>query len=328
MADWTEDDTDLFRSVGGTRINPGKGLDAEWMFGWFPQDPFTDATLDLGAKLFSDVAPLLEGSGAGKTVLLYEAVRQVWQRDLDSGPQAIGDCVSWGFGGAVDLLACVEIVAGEAESYDWPRRASTEVIYALSRREYGNASRFRDGSSSVWAAVAVVKGGTLSREAIRQYDPARPEYDGDRARRWGKTGLPDDLEPLAREHRIANAALVTRFEDARDAIANGYPVAVGSNQGFVTVRDADGFCAPSKSWSHCMKFIASRDDRRPGLLCMNSWGDTSPAGPTGEHAIPAGAFWVDAAICNAMLKQHGGFALSGFAGYQPRAEKLHALLGA
>src|SRR5438045_905166 len=46
----------------------------------------------LPTPLFADAAPHLGGTGAGKVVLLYEAARKVMGRDLDPGPQRIGDC--------------------------------------------------------------------------------------------------------------------------------------------------------------------------------------------------------------------------------------------
>jgi hypothetical protein len=282
MAQWSEEDEQLFRDVGGEQMQFGFDGETEWNFGWFPVNPLVDPAYKPGAtKLFSAEAQALLGSGEGKTVLLYEAARAVMGRDLDAGPQAIGDCVGWAFAGGVDLLACVEIVAGEAESYDWEGRASTEVIYALSRREYGSANRWIDGSSSSWAATAVRKGGTLSRARVGAYDPQR-------AREWGRTGLPNDLEEEAEEHRVAKTALVGNFAEARDALANGYPVAVGSNVGFATERDAEGFCGRKGKWNHCMKFVAVKDDERPALLCMNSPGRPQSHRAAGRIRHPAG----------------------------------------
>ena len=128
MADWSEEEEQLFRDVGGEPMLLGLEGETEWNFGWFPVNPLIDPTFKPGsARLFSSEAKSLKGSGEGKTVLLYEAAHEVMGRHLDSGPQAIGDCVGWAFAGAVDLLACAEIVAGEAEAYDWEGRASTEL---------------------------------------------------------------------------------------------------------------------------------------------------------------------------------------------------------
>jgi hypothetical protein len=288
-------DEEFYKSVGGVLL-PRGDKEVAWYFGWVPAQPDVDAYLrKRPLELFSDVGKHLASSGAGKTVLLYEAARNVWGRDLDPGPQLIGDCVSWGFSGCVDLVACIEVLAGEAEGFSWGLRTCTEALYALSRVEYGNLDgSSEDGSRGAWASAAVLQGGTLSRQRLGAYDP-------DRAKRWGASGLPDELEPEAREHLIRKSTLVRTFEEARDAIANGYSIAVCSSQGFKLVRDAEGFAAPSGTWYHCMKFIGSRDDHRPGLLCMNSWGSDRPLGPKGEHDIPDGSFWVDAEVCTHMF---------------------------
>jgi hypothetical protein len=178
---------------------------------------------------------------------------------------------------------------------------------------------YEDGSYGAWAQLAVRQGGTLSRERLGPYNPSR-------AKQWGADGLPDALEPEARYHAIRRTTLVLSFEEARDAIANGYPVAVCSAQGFQMVRDAEGFAAPHGTWYHCMKFIASRDDHRPGLLCMNSWGASAHSGPKGIHNIPDGSFWVDASVCTQMFRSwQDSYALSQFDGYPAQPAVLKAL---
>jgi hypothetical protein len=106
MMDWSEEDEQLFRDVGGELMLLGYDDEGEWNFGWYPVNPLVDPRFKPGVpRLFSHEAKSLKGSGEGKTVLLYEAAVQVMGRHLDSGPQAIGDCVGWAFAGAVDLLA-------------------------------------------------------------------------------------------------------------------------------------------------------------------------------------------------------------------------------
>lgn len=312
---------DVLRSVGGVPLPQGAG-EPSWYFGWVPMNSSVDAHVrGVRQESFLAVAPSLAGAGVGKTILLYEAVRKVWGRDLDPGPQLIGDCVSWGFAGCVDLVACVEVVAGEAEAHSWDLRTCSEAIYALSRVEYGNMDgSFNDGSYGAWAATAVTRGGTLSRYRLGPYDPQR-------AKDWGANGLPDVLEPEAWQHRIRRTALVQSFAEARDALANGYPVAVCSDQGFSLMRDADGFASPEGIWYHCMKFIATRDDGRPGLLCMNSWGPDQPGGPKGKYDIPDGSFWVDADVCTRMLQQRDSYAVSQFDGYPARSGQILAAFG-
>lgn len=226
-------------------------------------------------------------------------------RDLDIGPQQSIDCVSWGVGGAIDLRACVEVLSGEQEVYAWDLRVCTEALHALARVEHSGGMR---GTNSVRGTIAVRDGGTLSRQLLGP-------YSSDRAVAWARSGLPDDYEAAARAHRARDISRVDDFEQARDALHNGYPVVVGSNIGFRQGgrRDDDGFARRGGKWRHCMKFVAMKDDQRPGLLCLNSWSPNM--GPKGTYAIPDGSFWVDARDTDIMLAQGGGFAVGGFEGY-------------
>ncbi len=301
---------ELYLALGGKPLAFGLD-DPAWYFGWIPRSAQIEALFrDRQIRLFSDGAKSLAGTGAGKTVLLYEAARKVWGMDLDIGPQKIGDCVSWAYAGCVDLLACVEVIAGQSEEHSWDLRTCTEAIYALSRVEFGNFDgSYQDGSYGGWAQDAVRVGGTLSREYLG-------EYDSNRAREWGANGLPDQLEPEAKRHTIRRTSLILTYEEGRDAIANGYPIAVCSDRGFKLERDHDGFANPQGTWYHCMKFIGSKDDHRPGLLCMNSWGSNVHIGPKGDHDIPEGSFWVDAEVCTQMFNRwKDSYALSQFDGY-------------
>jgi hypothetical protein len=138
------------------------------------------------------------------------------------------------------------------------------------------------------------------------------------ARRWGQIGLPDELEPEARKHPVRTISLVNSFNEAKAAIANGYPVAVCSNQGFTMIRDRDGFCVPRGSWAHCMCFIGAIGGQRPGLCCLQSWGANVPKGPIGFGDHPDCAFWVDAEVVERMLRQGDSWALSAFDGFPAR----------
>lgn len=266
---------------------------------------------------FYDGAKNLKGSGAGKIALLYKFYQQIADPELRSHLQAIGDCVSHGWGLGVDVLACTEIVAGEREK--WVAPAATEIIYALSRVEIGGGSIGRgDGSMGAWAADAVSKYGVLHRIPYLEGKYDFSTYDGNVARALGmpRAGCPDALEPIAKEHPVRTVSPVKSYEEARDAIVNGYPVPVCSNYGFREQRDSEGFARPSGRWDHCMLLAAADDEyRRPGLLCWNSWGDTWISGPK-RHEQPDGSFWIDAEVVDAMLRQNDSFAISGYEGFK------------
>ena len=273
-------------------------------------------------------------------VLLYEIYREVAGED-DLGAQGIGDCVSWGFKHLVDYIQATEIHreindlsavqgltgeelrrATEKKLYGF-QMSSSEVIYALSRVEVGGqrGSR-RDGSVGAWAAKAIQQYGTISYKRLEELGQGGA-YDAKRAKNWGASGLPDDLEPEAFKHVVGTTSLVTNFADAAHLIENGYGVAVCSDVGFEnarrgsqTARDEQGFATPRGTWKHCMFFNAVRYDR-PGLCLVNQWPLGAFTGPLALNQ-PKNSFWVDEKYVNTMLGQRDSWTASGHRGYPLR----------
>jgi hypothetical protein len=286
-------------------------------FGWINDPVAVEKCLArMPRAYYEDHRESIKGTGAGKVVLLHNAVIQL-AGSFAVNLQTIGDCVSHGAAKACEVLMASDIlIRGEPEL--WKGLVATEPIYAGSRVEVGGGRLGNgDGSLGAWGAKWLTDWGVLVRGVYGEIDLTT--YSGDRARQWGKrgAGCPDTLELLAKEHPIKTASLVTTYEDARDAIANGYPVTVASMQGFRDdgARDSDGFLKATGQWPHQMAFIACDDQfKRPGLLCQNSWGANWGSGPQ-RHDQPCGSFWVDADVCNKMLGQEDSYAFSGFEGF-------------
>jgi hypothetical protein len=229
----------------------------------------------------------------------------------------VGSCTSFGTASAVEHLLCVQIASGRGGKY---RDLVQEVIYAGSRVEVGKGQITGDGSTGAWVVEFVTKWGVIPRgkHLDGKYDLSK--YDEARCRAWGRSGVPDDLEPIAKESPVKGYSLVTSFAEADKAIRQGYPVVVCSGQGFRMARDADGFCPPSGTWYHCMTFIGARGGKRPGPFCLNSWGPKAHTGPRFPADAPEGGFWVDSALADKMLKQwRDSYALSDAAGFPERA---------
>ena len=255
----------------------------------------------------------IRGTGKGKTVLLYKYLEQVMGHSLIPHDQAIGDCCGHGFGISVDVLTAVRI-AMQLCPEKWIAKSATEIIYGGSRVEIGGGLR-GDGSTGSWCADFLRKYGVLLRlKYLDKYDYTN--YSGQVARELGARGVPDALEPICKAHPVKTTTLVRSYEECRDAIANGYPVAMCSNVGFNSVRDAEGFLHRiRKPWYHCMAILGVDDGyRRPGCLVQNSWGPGWVTGPT-RHEQPAGSFWVDAKIIDTAMKQGDSYALSDYVGY-------------
>lgn len=279
-----------------------------WVYDWRSVNAYL---AESPTPVFAASAAPLQGTGAKAVRLLYDEVRRVVGTDIIL-TQTIGDCVSQGWAQGCDYVACTQITAGSREK--WVATCATEPIYALSRVEIGQGRIRGDGSVGAWAAKAVTEFGTIRRQKYGTIDLT--SYSGDRARLWGSRGCPDELEPVAREHPIKTVSLVTSYEQARDAISNGYPVVVCSQQGFNDTRDSEGFMRAQGTWGHCMVFTAVDDAHtRPGLLCQNSWGPAWISGPK-RHNQPDGSGWVDAEVADRMLRiQPDSYAVSGFRGF-------------
>lgn len=297
--------------------------DFEKLCRWIPPEERDSATQKQAELVAADL-PLLtvcgqpiRDTGRGKVVLLHNYLAQANGGRFPVNRQTIGDCVSHGYAKGIEVLTAVEILMhGEPEK--WPGDlVATEWLYGTGRVLVGGGRLGNgDGSIGSWQAKAVKEHGTLHRRRYEGVDLT--EYSGRRAKSWGYRGLPTELETIADEHPVTQTALVRSYAEARDAIANGYPIPVCSNQGFDDRRDADGFARPRGRWSHCMLFCAVDDGfRRPGLLCMNSWGPNWISGPK-RHDQPDGSFWVDAETADRMLRRGDSYALAGYEGFEKR----------
>jgi hypothetical protein len=288
------------------------------LFGYTPdQDANEEFIASLPHPTLATAGPDLVADD--RTVTLYDPLLKCmpqWKR----GAQGIGSCVGWGWSLGVDVLAAVEVIL-KREPESFGGRTLEASVYAFSRVEARGKKRAgrSDGSYGGAAAKAVRDYGTLHYGI--DYDGERfDSYSANREKSWGDTGVPDKLEPFAKEHRVGEVTVVDSFGAAAKAIQNGYPVPVCSGQGFTMNRDNDGFCRASGSWSHCMLFCGVRFDR-PGLLCANSWG-RSNSGPRYPKTMPDAfadcSFWVDASTADRMLRGRDSYAMSGYEGFAPR----------
>jgi hypothetical protein len=245
----------------------------------------------------------------GSPILLYKAFKDVLG-DFPAYPaQQIGDCVGFGHGHGVDLLQCVEIALGAPAEY---RETDTEFIYATSRQAAGILGR-QDGSYGSAAVAAMTSVGLVSRDMLG----ADGAYSGDRAKRWGYTGVPAEIQGLAAAYKLGSAARVGSWDELTAALRNGYPVTICSSLGFTLQRDRDGFCAAKGTWGHCMVIAGVRFDR-PGACILQSWGPNQPVGPT-AMGQPSFSFWADRTAVERVLAQGDSWALAKAPAFVARA---------
>jgi hypothetical protein len=271
------------------------------LFGWVENPKEVERIVKtLKWSSFTEAAPELVKE-EWQDVILTDIFEQATGTKLDQGPQKIGDCVSWGWSGFVDLTEGVEIAGHTFQ------QTCTEYIYGASRVLVGKQQgSYEDGSVGAWAAEAVKKYGVLSRTTSGPYDPQR-------AKKWGANG-PEYVEE-AQKHCIVEVTPVLNVKEAIAAIAGAHkPVPVCSSRGFTMTRDKDGFCRPSGSWNHCMLFMGYKGGSRPGLLCRQSWGPNTPSGPV-VGTQPDNTFYVELDVADSMLKAQDSFTGMNFQGY-------------
>lgn len=291
--------------------------------GWLPSLKETEQfKAEQKVAYFSQAAGHLADTGANKQAFLWKFFEKVTNGPLIPHDQSIGDCVAEAFGLGIDILDAIQIAHGRGI---WKNKCATEIIYAGSRVEIGQGTLGRkDGSYGSWGARWCRDYGILLRQPYLDGKYDFTVYSGTKARKWGHVcrrctpwggGVPDELEPLTKEHPVKTVTLITSWEQARDSLYNGYPIAVGSDVGFTERRDKDGFVTRSGIWYHDILLAGMNDiGDRPGGLFINSWGTSWISGPT-QFDQPVGSFWADADVIDKMLKQEDSFAMSNYIGY-------------
>ncbi len=257
--------------------------------------------------LFGDASKKIKNSGKGKLSVPYKSVYK-FDKNPYNERQTTGDCVSHGTRNACDVSRAVEIhVDGDREG--WIARGATEAIY-------GYRGHSGQGMSCSRAAEFVSKaGGILVRKDYKGVIDLT-KYNSGIGAGWGLRGVPDKVLDLANDHQIKTVSLVRTIEEARDALANGYGIAVCSSFGFSNKRDKKGIANPSGSWAHCMAWIACDDTgSEPLFLVQNSWGKWNDGGHPEWGPIPDGSFLIRSDVAAQMLAGNGSYAFSNFDGF-------------
>jgi len=270
----------------------------------------TDRLLgELPHPLFGPCAATLAGSGEGKLSMPYLSLERFDPKIFSDEKQTTGDCTSHGCRNAHAITQAVEIhIKREPESYD---RSACEAIYGY--RGHGGK-----GMSPSAASRFVNKYGMLKRAKYGAVDLR--VYNASYGINWGRHGIPQAILDACAKHPVRTISLVTSVEEARDAAANGYGMHIGSNQGFSSRRDSDGFCRASGSWSHDMGVGGCdfRSGKRHGFLIINSWGKWCSGGSGDWGTLPDGTFMCDVNTFARMLRGHGCWAFSDTVGFPPR----------
>jgi hypothetical protein len=200
----------------------------------------------LAIKTYGD---LPRESGRGKKRFFWPYQRTVLGRDFEeiqTGPT----CVSKGIQRSAMMLMCIRIaLKGMREQV--PGIIASEPLYGLGRNEIGRGRLRNNGGLVVsWGIKAAMQYGFLWRQKYGAIDLT--QYNDNLAEYWGRpgVGIPDQLEPIAREFPLLDAAPVTTWDEICTALYNGEPIVGGSNQIFER-RASDGYLIQTMSGGHC-----------------------------------------------------------------------------
>lgn len=267
--------------------------------------------------------PVFGDTEAGKAddplpdkVYLWQVFKKLDARGPPTKNQGqVGSCVSFGTNNAITRTMAFEIAVLN-KNFEF-KDIVEEVTYAGSRVEIGGGRIQGDGSVGAWAAQFVQKYGVIARGVHGAHDLSA--YSESRARSWGKSGVPAELETVAREHPVQTITQVKSWAEAKRAVANGYGIAICSNQGFTMQRDSRGVARASGSWAHCMCLDGYHLEGGSEFGHIeNSWGANAHTGPVGWGEPSTAGFWADSATIDRMLRANDSWAFSAVKGFPAR----------
>lgn len=311
--------TGLLGLAGGLPVTSENAVTPEEVrYGWAgPGELDPDFVSDHEVEFqISGAAPGATSEGA--KVYLWTFAKAInGGQNFPASRQAVGDCVSFGAAHAVNYLQATTICRDI--SFNSFRPAFPPYIYGISRVQVGKGRLGgSDGSVGEWAAEGLCDYGVYPSD-----DPGAPPYSGTLARQWGRSGPPANVVQVGKQFLVKSYAPIRSYEEARDALANGYPITVASNQGFANGREVEQsgvlWGVASGSWNHQMSLIGvddtlqAPDGSKGGLYCLNSWGAAAHKRPI--RGEPEGGFWISSKRATIMLRQDDSWAFSGFEGF-------------
>ncbi len=280
-------------------------------------------------KTFGDT-PAGQVRDLPKQVFLWEAERKLTGElppAKDQNPE--GSCTGFGGTTAIERSLAAAILARGGDRSEFAH-FSEEVTYIGSRTLGARAAGGQpmnprsQGSAGVYVKQFVTQWGMVPKGKYGALDLS--EYSAARAAQWRSTGLPKELEAVAKKYPVKSAAKVTSWAQFKQAVGNGYGVSICATWSYSRQRDANGVALPTREgWAHCMAgdgYIVLPDGREFGHI-ENSWSRNQGAGP--YHIGPTGwgnpstaGFWASAESIERALREGNSYAFSDATGFAPK----------
>ncbi len=210
--------------------------------------------------------PNIAGIGKGKRSLLWGYLKKLDPTAFEER-QRTGDCVAHGSRNARDMARAAGIIARK-ERYGWYERGALE-------RTYGARGHGGQGMSPGVASKFERDVGFLPRDKFDYVDLSA--YNPDVAIRWGRSGVPREVQSACNTHKVGVISIVRSQDDLMDAMINGY----GAHSGQYAAWDASPnkqhyYNRISPGWNHDMA-IGGYDDTKSFWpfrvwFLMQEWG--------------------------------------------------------
>lgn len=241
-------------------------------------------------------------------------VNQLWTYGL----QGTGDCVSWGAAHVIDVFSAVLSVRSKTPLLT--SSVASESIYGFGKSElFRSYNRHYPGMSGVDAIQACEKFGFLTRYRYMHDDLSI--YSGPRAQAWGERprathGVPDYLEPIAKQTLTGTWTQVTTIAEAEAAITTGMPILYCGSVRWATQRDHQGFACKYRYGMHAMTLTGIRywRDYVSGFWIANTGHGAHCTGPIGPIPMPpayaACGGWMHRDEVESVLQQGDSWAIT------------------
>ena len=253
----------------------------------------------------------LDGFGKGKQAFLCNAYLKVTKNPWYPILQFKGDCVGVAVSTAVDFLNVTQTLQRKTS---WKGNHSIIASF-VGGRELAGKYPIGDGARTIWILNFLKKYGVLLK---KKYGIDDLRHYNNKTYKLFKKGLTDNLKIEAQKQPLLHSEKVESYNEARDAIAAGFPVILASNLGVGRAKkDKNGFFKPSGFTPHCMCCIGVDDKDRKSILIQNSHGANWAPGPKRYGFEPDGSAWVDAVDFSRHIEYSGdSWTMSLFKGYK------------
>lgn len=317
---------DFLAVAGGAALTAsgaaaGFAFGSDYAQGWLYSEAAQQAFRSRRSRPYFGQYRGIRGTGRRTQTLLWKVYEKVVGKPYQPAFQELGDCTGQAVATAANILTTTQIAMLRRPEM-WAGLAASEPLYAGGRVEIGHMVELFDGAPLEYVVEFALKYGVLLRQKYGDIDLSK--YRPDLAKVWALpgVGVPDALEPIAKQHPIKTGSLVRNFAEAADAVANGYPVVIGFHCcGFQFETDHDGFAIPTyrrnKRWAHGMTIVGvDTVSSRQGGCISNHWGTDWLKGPVHKLGVIPGGMWVDARMIDKMIQSKGvAIALSNYVGY-------------